>query len=219
MRKLFMGAAAAAALACSGPAMADGSLFFLIDGDTFNQPFSLTNNSTGGETILSFGFDLSGTGVVFDPVTGGPPGNGTAGVPFTPVGSSGVTTGLTGSPTIVDGSTFFQIFFNSFNVGETFSFLLDVDPADPNASATVLGNALIGATVFADFSNGLRGTGRLVAVTGNPDASQFVISTVTQTPSGVPEPGTWAMMLLGFGGIGFAVRRDRRSKREQLQTA
>ena len=26
---------------------------------------------------------------------------------------------------------------------------------------------------------------------------------------GVPEPTTWAMMLLGFGGIGMAVRRRR----------
>ena len=26
----------------------------------------------------------------------------------------------------------------------------------------------------------------------------------------VPEPGTWAMMLLGFGGIGLAMRRRRR---------
>ena len=26
---------------------------------------------------------------------------------------------------------------------------------------------------------------------------------------GVPEPSTWAMMLLGFGGIGFAMRRRR----------
>jgi hypothetical protein len=25
---------------------------------------------------------------------------------------------------------------------------------------------------------------------------------------GVPEPGTWAMMLLGFGAIGFALRRQ-----------
>jgi hypothetical protein len=27
---------------------------------------------------------------------------------------------------------------------------------------------------------------------------------------GVPEPSTWAMMLLGFGAIGFALRRGRR---------
>ena len=26
----------------------------------------------------------------------------------------------------------------------------------------------------------------------------------------VPEPGTWAMMLLGFGAVGFAMRRRRR---------
>jgi fibro-slime domain-containing protein len=31
---------------------------------------------------------------------------------------------------------------------------------------------------------------------------------LTVTPS-VPEPGTWAMMLLGFGGIGLAMRRRR----------
>ena len=29
--------------------------------------------------------------------------------------------------------------------------------------------------------------------------------------AGVPEPATWAMMLLGFGGIGMAMRRRRRS--------
>jgi len=26
----------------------------------------------------------------------------------------------------------------------------------------------------------------------------------------VPEPATWAMMILGFGGIGMAMRRARR---------
>jgi hypothetical protein len=30
-------------------------------------------------------------------------------------------------------------------------------------------------------------------------------------PGSVPEPATWAMMLLGFGAIGFAVRRRRSS--------
>jgi hypothetical protein len=31
----------------------------------------------------------------------------------------------------------------------------------------------------------------------------------TEIPGSVPEPGTWAMMLLGFGGIGMALRRGR----------
>lgn len=31
------------------------------------------------------------------------------------------------------------------------------------------------------------------------------------TAGAIPEPGTWAMMLLGFGTIGIAIRRSRRS--------
>jgi hypothetical protein len=38
-------------------------------------------------------------------------------------------------------------------------------------------------------------------------------------PGGVPEPGTWAMMLLGFAGAGFALRRRRRQTGELLQLA
>ena len=40
-----------------------------------------------------------------------------------------------------------------------------------------------------------------------------------QVPGGVPEPGTWAMMLLGFGGIGFAMRRGRKQNGRLLQIA
>lgn len=34
--------------------------------------------------------------------------------------------------------------------------------------------------------------------------------TYTYSPGGVPEPATWLMMLLGFGAIGVAVRREKR---------
>ena len=36
-------------------------------------------------------------------------------------------------------------------------------------------------------------------------------SNVVTTPGPVPEPGTWAMMLMGFGAAGYAIRRRRRS--------
>jgi hypothetical protein len=32
----------------------------------------------------------------------------------------------------------------------------------------------------------------------------------TAQSASVPEPATWAMMLLGFGAIGFAMRRNRK---------
>ena len=38
-----------------------------------------------------------------------------------------------------------------------------------------------------------------------PYAFDFVVSPV-------PEPTTWAMMLLGFGAIGFAARRSRKGQ-------
>ena len=38
----------------------------------------------------------------------------------------------------------------------------------------------------------------------------FHVKQMSYTP--LPEPGTWAMMLLGFGGIGMAMRRRRRSQ-------
>jgi hypothetical protein len=65
-------------------------------------------------------------------------------------------------------------------------------------------------------------TNYLVSVTGGVfDALQVVSSngatidqlkqiTYNRQTGAVPEPATWAMMLLGFGGIGFAMRRSRR---------
>ncbi|WP_246167336.1 PEPxxWA-CTERM sorting domain-containing protein [Sphingomonas piscis] len=42
--------------------------------------------------------------------------------------------------------------------------------------------------------------------------------TLLSTTAAVPEPATWAMMLLGFGGIGYSMRR-RRKPEQALATA
>jgi hypothetical protein len=49
--------------------------------------------------------------------------------------------------------------------------------------------------------------------TGNTNLSQVV---PTDLEGAVPEPATWAMMLLGFGGIGFAMRRMQKAPLTQV---
>ena len=61
------------------------------------------------------------------------------------------------------------------------------------------------------------GTGQFLSATGSfigsgtADTRQGAPSIVTLNFGAVPEPGTWAMMLLGFGGIGITMRRRRGS--------
>ena len=45
-------------------------------------------------------------------------------------------------------------------------------------------------------------------ITGQDDNHDDLVLRVTVLPA-VPEPATWAMMLLGFGAVGFAMRRRR----------
>jgi hypothetical protein len=52
---------------------------------------------------------------------------------------------------------------------------------------------------------------------GFTDFKQLRLTTASMTA--VPEPGTWAMMLLGFGGLGVAMRRRRRDTSRLLQVA
>ncbi|HWY61451.1 MAG TPA: PEPxxWA-CTERM sorting domain-containing protein [Rhizomicrobium sp.] len=56
----------------------------------------------------------------------------------------------------------------------------------------------------------------LAAGTVHITGANFQYSTTAGFTSGVPEPATWAMMLIGFGAVGFAMRG---SRRKQLVTA
>jgi hypothetical protein len=53
-----------------------------------------------------------------------------------------------------------------------------------------------------------------------PDTSNFygTIETFSSEVAAVPEPSTWAMMILGFAGVGFMVYR-RKSKPALLQSS
>ena len=59
---------------------------------------------------------------------------------------------------------------------------------------------------------GLGGYGSVIQNTGSTNVTSDVVGTFTITPSGVgavPEPASWAMMILGMGAIGFAMRRQK----------
>lgn len=83
------------------------------------------------------------------------------------------------------------------------------------------GNGVAGFTFVVDtfetpYVNNLLNTYQIqfaleATTTGNaggPDTFRLV--NLRTGAGGVPEPATWAMMLLGFGGIGIAMRRSRR---------
>ena len=60
------------------------------------------------------------------------------------------------------------------------------------------------------------GGGGIVVPPGTTDTPNVPETPVTPA---VPEPATWAMMLLGFGGIGMAMRRSRRRSSTLMQVA
>jgi hypothetical protein len=99
-----------------------------------------------------------------------------------------------------------------------------IEAQSPLNGATIVNFAttLIGQTIVGiHFGNGAGGPGNatafylfdagagLTSLTLNYAASSNII--LYQTGTAVPEPGTWAMMLLGFGIAGFAIRRRRKT--------
>jgi hypothetical protein len=76
-----------------------------------------------------------------------------------------------------------------FTDTDTSTFLTNVTGANPNNIVDIYTNA---------------------AANGDPAILANDLAINGGVPSGVPEPSTWAMMLLGFAGLGFAFRRSRR---------
>lgn len=63
---------------------------------------------------------------------------------------------------------------------------------------------------FAGATGSFTGTGG-ISFAGGPPAATLTIAGGTITAPGVPEPATWSMLVVGFGTVGFAVRRRRKA--------
>jgi len=51
----------------------------------------------------------------------------------------------------------------------------------------------------------------IIGTNGNTGVVGATLSTVTTITGGVPEPATWALMIVGFGGVGASLRARRRT--------
>ncbi|NVK55708.1 MAG: PEP-CTERM sorting domain-containing protein [Alteromonadaceae bacterium] len=186
---------------------------FTIDGDTFSQPWSVSNNSEDGILLESFVFDLRPLATYcYD--TGSVAGcSGSTGPDFSPL-SGNIDTGFTTANITnqaggLDFNDFLQINFSDFGFGEVFSWELDVDSV---ATPTVYGNELIGSQVYAQMSDGNVYYGQLESVDGNSDAASFVISAVSDSSiedlvNEVPEPSTLALFALSVIGVRVFARK------------
>jgi hypothetical protein len=114
-------------------------------------------------------------------------------------------------------SAIFQIFVNgTLFLAQAFNDLASANNFFTN-DVLKLGHVSDGTIdvrlVFDETMSGNEGFGftYVLARTGIGNAASDVADPFTTfSVSGVPEPSTWAMMLLGFAGLGFAFRRSRR---------
>ncbi|MCP4512512.1 MAG: hypothetical protein GY826_39630 [Fuerstiella sp.] len=138
---------------------------FRAEGDTFVQPFELTNNASDGELLTQFVMDLQPVGLVFEANT------------YQAISNTGTLTGASAA-VLSNNNQVLTIDFTDFNSSpnETFLFIVDVDlapavPGDPPVDLTVFGNDLLGALVDFSFGAGLNSGPKQVSGTmiGNAD--------------------------------------------------
>ena len=69
---------------------------------------------------------------------------------------------------------------------------------------------------FASLLNLATGAGsNTLVITGTSGGNGVFGGTIAFSPGAVPEPSTWAMMLVGFGAVGYSMRRRKVSYKLQ----
>lgn len=211
MRGLMTALAAAASIAIASPALAAPTVT-----DTSGTPLAQQIYGIQGEGTVVYGSS--------------PTNNGVPNVKFT------------GNTEIEIESGFAQISDATPESENWFSLTIDPDQlftdfkfstmlTDPNGTIFVYA-LLAGESMFqlaGSYDAGIGNLNKLLTggtfdrleIVSTKSIAFFEVKQMSFNPVGgaVPEPGTWAMMLLGFAGIGGAVRRSRRQTGRLLQIA
>jgi hypothetical protein len=211
MRKLLIGLIGATALTAATAASAQ----------TFDFGTPANTNVGTDETFTSGPYTVTASGYSAPFVD--------ADIYVKNLGGDEVGLGLTGDPSGQNeiygpGAAFIQLDVSQLLAiasGATFS----MDSTTGGEQWAVYGNnidgagALLGTLVNfgnTESTNALGGWGTYNYYnfyslgTNGQTFGNVLLSAFAVTPS-VPEPGTWGMMLLGFGAVGFAMRRSRKS--------
>ena len=129
-------------------------------------------------------------------------------IPQTGTGSGSVTTtvdiGGFGGPADLD---ILSVMVNGMSATPVYRDLSGTVCATPGVGSCGATEtfAITNVPIFANILNN-------VTITGTSRGLGSYSGNATFTPS-VPEPSTWAMMILGFGAIGFGMRRARKPVR------
>ncbi len=166
--------------------------------DTASSPFPPTETGTATSTADSFSFAPVG-GALFS--VSATTISSTSSVNGTPTPSATGSTTITGLSLTIAGNTFTFSGTPSINdkiFGEPgLAVILNQQIPDAIETAGITTNA-----IAIDFNNFAVGPNH---VSGVVDIGQSLASLVA-----IPEPATWAMLLAGFAGLGFAGYRTRR---------
>lgn len=210
--RLFILAAFAFAAAVSAPAAADTYTAGNFTGGTFGgnanvqSPFS-GNGFFAGQTFTgNFVFDTNlvpaaGSGFVNVSPSSFPD---VANIPY----GNQFTFNFGTLTFTAAGADLFAIQYNNGNFNG-FAFIDEFAFMGGNYQLNIQGGSLSvyqivnGNPTFNSLVNGYINIGSRAVTNQTP-------FTPTSSAPGVPEPSTWAMMLLGFGGIGVAMRRRKR---------
>jgi hypothetical protein len=167
-----------------------GQTFTAPGGTLSSWTFYNTTNSNAGEQFAIGAWD--GTTVTSNLFTAGSNAVSADAAGYFAHTVSGINLALTAGVT-------YYAYYTTYNVSNPVSGVT----FQGSASSPLGGQFLYGAGNINTSPVG-------AAYTGYSVADMRYSATFAATPGGVPEPATWAMLMLGFGGIGFGLRRAHR---------
>ena len=201
MKAAVAALAGAAALACAGAASAT-TYFYTLSKDLGNGNYG-TVDVTGSSTDLHFVISLTGGNQLQDSgahelFTGLLGGSGFALI-------APVNSGITFSTDLSDNIS--NSPYTGFNIA--LNCTTNCGTGGNNVYGPSLTFDITGTNLSVQQAGTINGTAYYFASDINKDGKTGAVA-ATLTTSAVPEPAMWAMMLVGFGGLGAMLRLRRR---------